>query len=85
MEIIITLNNIMNIYSLCNPAFIYLVIAIIFLLITIVKSFNMIGTIITLLFMLLWTWVLNYLCINGYSTIAWILLIILSFGLFKAI
>ena len=75
----------MKISSLCNPAFVYLVIAIIFLLITMAKNFNMIGSIINLIFMLLWTWVLNYLCIHGYSTIAWVLLILLSFGLFKAI
>ena len=54
----------MNIYSLCNPAFIYIIIAIIFLLINMFKNFNLIGTFINLLFMLLWTWVLNILCIN---------------------
>lgn len=75
----------MNIYSLCNPAFIYIIIAIIFLLINMFKNFNLIGTFINLLFMLLWTWVLNILCINGYSIIAWLLLIFLSIGLFKAI
>lgn len=75
----------MNIYNLCNPAFIYIIIAIIFLLINMFKNFNLIGTFINLLFMLLWTWVLNILCINGYSIIAWLLLIILSIGLFKAI
>ena len=75
----------MKISSLCTPAFIYIIIAFIYLLVSVFRSFNMIGTVINLLFILLWTWILNYLCINGYNIIAWLLLIFLSFGLFTLI
>ena len=74
----------MNI-SKCTPAIIYIIIGFIFLIVTALKSFNMIGTVVSLLLILLWTWILNLLCINGYSIIAWLLLIFLSFGLFNAI
>jgi hypothetical protein len=75
----------MKISSVCAPAFIYIIIAFISLLVSAFKSFNMIGTVINLLFILLWTWFLNFLCINGYSIIAWLLLIFLSFELFTLI
>jgi len=91
MEIIITLNNIyiyiMKISSLCSPAFIYIIISIIILLMTLFKSLNIMDTIISLFFILLWTWVLNYLCTKGYKIVAWLILIsmliFLSFGLFS--
>jgi hypothetical protein len=87
MEIIITLNNIyiMKISSKCTPAIIYIIIGFIFLIVTAFKRFNMISTVVSLLLILLWTWILNYLCTNGYSIIAWLLLIFLSFGLLSAI
>jgi len=75
----------MNISSLCTPAFIYIIISIIILLVTLFKSLNITDTVISLFFILLWTWVLNYFCIKGYKIVSWLILIILSFGLFKAI
>jgi len=75
----------MKISSKCTPAIIYVILGIIFLIITAFKSLNIIGTFISLLLILLWMWILNWLCINGYSIIAWFLLIFLSFGLFNAI
>jgi hypothetical protein len=75
----------MNISNKCAPVIIYLIIGFIFLIVTAFRNFNMIGTVISLLLILLWTWILNYLCTNGYSIIAWLLLIFLSFGLLSAI
>ena len=77
----------MKISSLCSPAFIYIIISIIILLMTLFKSLNIMDTIISLFFILLWTWVLNYLCMKGYKIVAWLILIsmliFLSFGLFS--
>jgi hypothetical protein len=76
-------------FSLCAPAFIYIFISFIILLVTSFKSFNIINTVISLFFILLWTWVLNYLCSKGYKIVAWLILIsmiiFLSFGLITAI
>jgi hypothetical protein len=77
----------MNISSLCTPAFIYIIISIIILLVTLFKSLNITETVISLFFILLWTWVLNYFCTKGYKIVSWLILItmliFLSFGLFS--
>jgi hypothetical protein len=75
----------MKISNKCAPVIIYLIIGFIFLIVTAFRNFNIIGTVISLLLIILWAWILNLLCINGYSIIAWLLLIFLSFGLFNAI
>jgi hypothetical protein len=75
----------MNISNKCAPVIIYLIIGFIFLIVTAFRNFNMIGTVVSLLLILLWSWVLNYLCTIGYSIIAWLLLTFLSFGLLSAI
>jgi hypothetical protein len=77
----------MKISSLCSPAFIYIIISVIILLVTLFKSFNITETVISLFFILLWTWVLNYFCTKGYKIVSWLILIsmltFLSFGLFS--
>ena len=77
----------MNISNLCSPAFIYIIISVIILLVTLFKSLNITETVINLLFILLWTWVLNYFCTKGYKIVSWLILItmliFLSFGLFS--
>ncbi len=75
----------MNISNKFAPVIIYLIIGFIFLIVTAFRNFNMIGTVVSLLLILLWCWILNYLCTIGYSIIAWLLLIFLSFGLLSAI
>jgi hypothetical protein len=75
----------MSISSKCTPAIIYVIIGFIFLIITALKKFNMVSTIISLFLILLWTWFLNFLCIKDYKIVAWLLLIFLSFGLLNAI
>jgi hypothetical protein len=71
----------MDISSLCTPAYIYIIIAFIYLLITMFKSFNIIGTLIQLLVIFVWAWFLNFLCRNGYGILAWVILILPFFGL----
>lgn len=75
----------MSISSKCTPAIIYVIIGFIFLIITALKKFNMVSTVISLFLILLWTWFLNFLCIKDYKMVAWLLLIFLSFGLLNAI
>jgi len=63
----------MNISNLCSPAFVYFVIAILGVLITIGKN-GIISGFISLLFILFYTWGLNYLCKKGYKGISWFIL-----------
>jgi hypothetical protein len=73
----------MNISDLCTPAFIYFAISFIYLVITSFKNFNIITTIVTLFFILLWSWLLNVLCRNGYSIISWLIIVLPFLLLFR--
>jgi predicted metal-binding membrane protein len=68
--------------SFCTPATIYLVISIISLVINFVTNFNVVSSLIKGLFILGWCWLLNFLCVQGYSTISWILVILPLFVMF---
>ena len=59
--------------KLCSPAFIYFVIAVIGVLMAIKKT-GIIASFVSLLFVLIWTWFLNFLCKKGYKVISWFLL-----------
>jgi hypothetical protein len=63
----------MNIRDLCSPAFIYFVIAIIGILMAL-KRTGIMSSAVSLLFVLIWTWFLNFLCKKGYKVVSWILL-----------
>jgi len=58
--------------NLCTPALVYLVLAIISIFTSIWNKGLMSG-IGMLVFALLWTWFLNYLCSKGHSGISWFL------------
>jgi hypothetical protein len=74
-EIIFLVYIMASISSLCTPAFIYVVIAIISLLFSIGTS-SVMSLIVQGFFVLLWTWFLNFLCSKGYTGISWFLVII---------
>jgi len=65
----------MDASSLCTPALVYLVIAIISVLFVIGKL-SAWSVIVKAFFILLWTWFLNFLCSKGHSGIAWFLVLI---------
>jgi hypothetical protein len=61
--------------SLCLPSLIYLVISLIGLLGSIsYHTIAMPTIIVSLLFIIIWTWLLNYICYIGYEGISWIIL-----------
>ena len=78
----------MGINNLCRPAYIYVVISLIFLIFYSVAltTGNLVDntnnwSIIFILFINIviifgWTWFLNFLCRKGYETISWILVIV---------
>ena len=64
-----------SIKTMCTPALVYLVLAIIAFLFTIGKS-SILSTVVHIFFVLLWTWFLNFLCSKGHTGISWFLVVI---------
>lgn len=62
--------------SICAPAIVYLVIAIIAIIGMITIKFQPVSILIKILFIALWTWFLNFLCSSGYTWISWFLVIL---------
>jgi len=69
---------------ICPPAMIYLVLGIIAILVMAYQEHDIIGILCKIVFVGLWTWLLNYLCSIGHSGVSWILLL-LPFVLFGLI
>ena len=62
--------------KLCTPAVIYLVLSVIAILMAIMKRMSMMTVVVKTMFVLLWTWFLNFLCSKGYSGISWFLVLL---------
>ena len=62
--------------SICPPALLYLILSIFSILFAF--SMNVVPMLILskLFFALLWTWFLNFLCVKGYKTVSWILVLL---------
>lgn len=66
----------MEFSKLCTPALIYFVLAVISVFMLIAQGVLAFTLIIKVIFMLLWTWLLNFLCIKGLGVVSWILVIL---------
>lgn len=76
----------MNIMKLCIPAKIYLILSILSLTgYLIIPPQSLISVIFQAVMVIFWTWLLQYLCSNGYNTIAWGLIILSSFFTISAL
>lgn len=65
-----------SISNLCSPAGIYFWISIISLIVLSFMKFQPLSIGLKLIFVLLWTYFLNYLCSKGYSGISWFLVLL---------
>ena len=65
----------------CTPAQLYLILAGISLLSAFFNNFQVITLVVNGIFVLIWGWILNWLCSKGLKTISWIL-VLLPFILF---
>ena len=62
---------------LCPPAILYIVLSIISIIfIVITCTFPLIYHLINILVIILWTWLLNYICLSGHIFISWILVLL---------
>ena len=67
----------------CTPSQIYLIIAGLGLITAFLRDFRIMTLIVNALFVILWAWILNFLCKKGFTAISWIL-VLLPFVLFAA-
>lgn len=67
----------------CTPAQLYLVLAAISLLSAFLKDFSVITLLANAVFVVLFAWILNFLCKKGLKTLSWVL-VLLPFALFAA-
>jgi uncharacterized membrane protein (DUF441 family) len=61
--------------SLCSPALLFLILAIISVIMGIVSRAEPITLVVKALFIVVWTWFLNFLCSLGHEGISWFLVI----------
>jgi len=62
--------------NLCAPALVYLILSVIVTVLESTISFNIVIILINILFIGLWTFVLNWICSTGYSIISWVMIIV---------
>ena len=67
----------------CTPAQLYLVLAVLGLIMTFVQNFRLLTLIVNGFFVVIWAWILNWLCRKGFTAISWIL-VLLPFIMFAA-
>jgi len=66
----------MELSKLCTPALIYFVLSVIGIGIALFNRFRFVTILVKVLFVLLWTWVLNLLCKKGFTVLSWILVVL---------
>jgi hypothetical protein len=62
--------------KICSPALLYLIISVISLLTAAANKMKLMSLIVKAIFIVAWTWFLNWLCINGHKDVAWFLVIL---------
>ena len=62
--------------NICTPAVVYLIISMITIMIAIYNNARVFSILIKWVFVLLWTWVLNYICKSGYPMVSWVLVLL---------
>ena len=66
--------------KVCTPAVVYLFISIIAILFAVYNNASFITILVKWFFVMIWTWILNYICSSGYPTVAWVLVLLLMFS-----
>ena len=70
---------------ICNPAKLYLVISVVLLVIAVFKRISALTMLVKGAFILLWTFVLNWLCSKGFGTLAWVIVLLPFLFLFLTV
>jgi hypothetical protein len=78
----------MDISKLCTPALIYFIISVISIIVALFNKFKAVTILIKVVFVLIWTWFLNYLCNKGLAVVSWVLVLLpflIMFGMMALI
>ena len=71
----------MRLTDLCTPAFIYFLIGVVGLAASLLMGMISIPlSLIEMIFIVIWTWFLNFLCSKNYTGVSWFLVIIFLVG-----
>lgn len=62
--------------KICLPAKIYLAILIITVIIAIFQGVGLAIVLFKVVFGLIWTWLLNWICSKGYTSLSWVILLL---------
>jgi len=62
--------------NLCTPALIYFILSVIAIIGMIFTGFLIIPILFKIIGVLVWTWLLNYLCSIGYGGVSWFLVLL---------
>ena len=65
-----------GIFKLCTPAFIYLVLSVIMLAVGVFSGISALTLIFKSALIVLWTFLLNWLCSRGFAVLSWIILLL---------
>jgi hypothetical protein len=65
-----------NFEKLCTPAKLYLAIAVIAVIIGLFSGISIMSLFFNLLFALIWTYILSFLCKMGYQSLSWFLVLL---------
>ncbi len=74
--------------KLCDPAMVYFVLGCASIGLAVAHKFSAGSLMIKGIYVLVWTWFLNFLCSKGYKTISWVLVVlpfIMMFGMIALI
>lgn len=66
----------MTMSSLCSPALLYLIISIFAIIMMIINKMQPMSIVVKALFVVIWSWFLNYLCSQNHEGISWFLVIL---------
>jgi hypothetical protein len=62
--------------SLCDPAKLYLIITIIAIVFALMGGVKVVAVVTKLIFALIWVFILNWICKEGYTGISWFLVLL---------
>jgi hypothetical protein len=62
--------------KLCFPAKIYLIFSLISIVFAVITNVGVFAVLLKILFVGLWAWLLNTLCVKGFEVVSWILVLL---------
>jgi hypothetical protein len=62
--------------SLCDPAKLYLIITIIAIVFALMGGIKVMAVVMKLIFALIWVFILNWICKEGYTGVSWFLVLL---------